>query len=132
MKAILLCGHYTYNYEFNTTLSDDGNCRTTKKVYKSLELIGEQYAMLREYLEYKANIKEKDLDTMVSLVIESASGYFNNSNNLNNNILIGNGMFTWPVPGYTTITSEYGYRIDPITRKIFFAFWYRCFCSCWC
>ena len=32
--------------------------------------------------------------------------------------LISKGMFIWPIPDYTTITSHFGMRVHPITRRI--------------
>ena len=32
-----------------------------------------------------------------------------------NNTVAGNGKFIWPCPGYTTVSSGYGYRSDPFT-----------------
>lgn len=130
IESDTIYGHYIYNYEDKTTLSNDENTRTTKKVYKSEELKGDEYSRLKVYLKKYCNILDEDIDNTVAMIITSASGYYDDSDiNNSNDILIGNGMFTWPIPGYTKITSEFGYRTDPITRKIFFARWYRCICS---
>lgn len=34
------------------------------------------------------------------------------------------GKFLTPVENFTTVTSKYGYRIHPITRKTKLSFWY--------
>lgn len=113
IESDTIYGHYNYNYELKTTISDDGNTRTTKKVYVSETLIGEQYAKLKDYLIRFANIRSTDLDTTVDLVINSASGYYDNTLTNNGNAYLGKGMFTWPIPGYTTITSNFGMRVNP-------------------
>ena len=37
---------------------------------------------------------------------------------INGNGLVPKGMFTWPIPGYTKVTSKFGMRVHPITRNI--------------
>lgn len=116
IESDTIIGHYTYNNKENVTLSEDGNTKTTKKVYVSETLIGEKYERLKNYLREYVNIRESDLDTMVQFVIDAHNSYYDSTIINSNNIYVGKGMFNWPIPGYTTITSPFGYRIDPITR----------------
>ena len=74
---ILLFGHYKYNYEESTT--EKGNVKTTKKVFTNEQLIGEKYERLKNYLT----------------IITNGKG------------LLPTGMFTWPIPNYTNITSHF-------------------------
>ena len=89
--------------------------------------------MLSKYLNKEFKIKGEDLENQVEIVIQSATGYFDKTENtewlfntstsikkgglgiFDSNIQIGNGMFCWPIPGYSAITSEFGYRTHPIT-----------------
>ena len=117
VESDTIIGHYTYEYETITAVSDDGNTRITKKKYKTEKLQGEQYERLKKYLKTSMNLKEEDIDMCVDLVINSASGYYDDTINNAYTILIGNDMFTWPIPGYTNVTSEYGYRVHPISGE---------------
>lgn len=127
-----IIGHYTYTYEDFTEQTE--NIRITKKVFVSENLIGEQYEMLSKYLKKEFRIKDEDLENQVEIVIQSAIGYSDNIENTSwlfntetsikkggisggsgSDSIVANGMFTWPIPGYTTITSEFGYRTHPIT-----------------
>ena len=132
IESDTIIGHYAYTYK--DFIEENETIRISKKVFVSEELIGEQYKKLNKYLKREFNIKDEDLENQVEIVIQSAIGYSDSTENTNwlfnkntsiqkgnstisdnSNSIIANGMFTWPIPGYTTVTSDFGYRTHPIT-----------------
>lgn len=119
VESNTIMGHYKYHYEEKTIEKD--NTKTTKKVFTNEELIGEKYARLKEYLKDKLHIRQSDIETDVEVVIQAANGYYEGEESTawlqgssssstiitDGKGLIPNGMFTWPIPGYTKITSHF-------------------------
>ena len=69
-----IIGHYKYNYETKTI--ENGDTKTTLKVFTNEDLVGEKYERLRKYLQEKLRISEDDLDTDVQVIIQASNGYY--------------------------------------------------------
>ena len=117
VESNTIYGHYTYSYKDTTNYFDDSNTKITTKEFVEEKLEGDKYSMLKSYLKDKLKIDDEDMDTYIDLVINSSTGYYDESNFQGDNNFVGVGMFIWPIPNYTTITSYYGYRTHPITGQ---------------
>lgn len=125
VESDTIMGHYKYNY----TDSDNG------KVFAGEELIGKQYERLEKYLKQHFYMTQNEIDSDIQVIIQASNGYYDGKENTSwlqanytnktteqiiesSDVKASKGMFAWPIPGYTTITSHYGMRVHPITRCI--------------
>lgn len=77
------------------------NTRKTREYYMS-KLSEEERSLQSQIDEYNKQVS--DIETEIKLLA---------ANSISGNYI--GGTFTWPVPGFTTLTSLYGMRVHPIT-----------------
>ena len=77
------------------------NTRKTREYYMS-KLSEEERSLQSQIDEYNKPVS--DIETEIKLLA---------ANSISGNYI--GGTFTWPVPGFTTLTSLYGMRVHPIT-----------------
>lgn len=86
----------------NTKASLDNNKNEKQKMLSSVQTEKEKYLEAIEELERNS----RELEQMIRRV---QSG--------NSSGRVGTGVYTWPAPGYSNITSPYGMRFHPILKE---------------
>ena len=124
-----IIGHYKYNYETKTV--ENGDTKTTGKVFTNEELIGEKYERLRKYLKEKLRISEDDLDTDIQVIIQASNGYYEGEEstawlqgNSSNATIISDGSGLVPKRNVHLANTR--------LHKYHFTFWYENSSNNWC
>ena len=122
VESDTIMGHYKYHYEEKTI--ENGNTKTTKKVFTNEELIGEKYERLKKYLKDKLHIRESDIDTDVEVVIQAANGYYEGEENTS--WLQGSSSSSTIITeGKGLIPTRYVHLAYTWLYKYNFSFWYE-------
>lgn len=117
VESNTIIGHYKYHYEEN--ISEKENVKTTKKVFKYQELIGEKYERLKTYLKNQLDIPDEDIETDVEIVIQAANGFYDGEENTD--WLQGNNIIT---SGEGLIPTRYVYLANTWLYQNNISFWY--------
>lgn len=110
VESNTIMGHYKYIYE--DKVIENGDTKITTKEFVKEELVGEEYARLKEYLKNKLHVSESDINIDTQIIIQAATGYSDSKENIqwllssgsSTDIVtdgekrVSKGMLTWPIP----------------------------------
>lgn len=97
---------YTINEVFDPTVNS-GSKTVTQKGENGIIRVSENIKTVNGVINYVSTVSKQEIKPVVNQVVRVGTKIIPN---------IGTGNWIWPTTGYT-ISSEYGWRIDPFTGK---------------